>query len=86
MPRTIPGYQINPRMDDGNVIIRLARKTHYCSGGHDGQRRTRCNNKINPGDLYVEYTGESPLYESGYRYHPLCAKQQGLLAEAPKEN
>jgi hypothetical protein len=66
-------------MDDGNVIIRLARKTHRCAGGHDGQKRTRCTDPINRNDLYVEYTGESPLYESGYRYHPRCAEQQGLL-------
>jgi len=78
---TIPGYLINPSMDDGTTIIRRARKQHYCAGGHDGRKRTKCAESIPAGSLYVEYVGESPLYESGYHYHAECAKQQGLLIQ-----
>lgn len=79
MPNKLPGYKINPSMDDGSVIIRRARKDWRCQGGHNGIKRTRCDEPIPKNTLYIEYIGETPLYESGTRYHPTCAQQQGLL-------
>lgn len=72
---------INPIMDEGSVMIRRARKEHQCSGGHDGSVRVPCADPIRVGDSYVEYTGESHPFQSGRRYHPACALQQGLLIE-----
>lgn len=78
--RALPnGYQENPDMD--NVIVRRARKEHRCAGGHDGQKRTRCADPIQKGEVYIEYVGESPLYESGYHYHLDHAVEQGLIKE-----
>lgn len=65
-----------------NTIFRKARKQHRCCGGHDGQRRTKCEEPIRQGDQYVEYVGEVPLWQSGYRYHHVCAEQQGLIRRA----
>ena len=62
-----------------NTIFRTARKEHRCHGGHDGQRRTKCDEPIQRGQQYVEYVGEVPLWQSGYRYHHVCAEQQGLV-------
>ena len=62
-----------------NTIFRKARKPHRCYGGHDGTRRTRCGELIQAGAEYVEYVGEVPLWQSGYRYHHECARQQGLI-------
>lgn len=77
--RNIGDLIINPKMDDGNVVIRRARKRHGCAGGHNGTQRTVCHSPIHYGEYYVEYVGESPLYQSGQRYHADCASQQGLL-------
>lgn len=63
-----------------NTYFRTARKEHRCWGGHDGTKRTRCDQPIERGSRYVEYVGEVPLYHSGYRYHYECALQQGLIA------
>lgn len=81
MRKNIGDLIINPKMDNGSVIIRRARKLHYCSGGHSGTMRTPCATPIRAGERYVEYVGESPLYSSGQRYHALCASQQGLLVK-----
>lgn len=65
-----------------NTIFRTARKAHRCNGGHDGTTRTRCDKPIAKGEQYVEYVGEVPLWQSGYRYHHVCAEQQGLIRRA----
>lgn len=72
-------YRINPKMDDGSVIIRKARKYHRCQGGHNGECNVACHEPIKPGSPYVEYVGESAPFHSGHRYHPACAAEQGLL-------
>jgi len=64
---------------DGCTIVRKARKQHHCSGGHNGETRLACHKPILKGDTYIEYLGESPAFQSGYRYHVECALQQGLL-------
>lgn len=72
-------YRITPSMDDGSVIVRRARSAHRCWGGHDGQRRTRCDAPIIKGMVYIEYIGETTAFQSGQRYHVKCAVQQGLV-------
>ena len=79
MKTGLVNYRINPRMDDGSVIVRRARKAHHCAGGHDGQKHTYCGRPIAKGMVYIEYLGESPAFQSGARYHSECAAQQGLL-------
>lgn len=69
---------IKPDFKD-SVVLRIARKEHHCCGGHDGQQRTRCQEPILPGERYAEYYGASPAYQSGDRYHLLCASEQGLI-------
>ena len=81
---TLHDWDINSAMDDGSVIVRIARKEHRCDGGHNGQTRTKCDKPIAPHSVYIEYTGESSPFTSGYRYHVYCAVQQGLLV--PKQN
>jgi hypothetical protein len=70
--------RINPEMAEW-THIRKARKAYGCFGGHDGGRCTPCAKPINPGDIYVEFCGESTPFHSGHRYHPECAAQQGIL-------
>jgi len=77
-----PGFTVNPNMADC-TFIRVARKRHVCCGGHDGDRRTACDKLIYPGDVYVEYCGESEPFHSGHRYHLECAAQQGILKQHP---
>lgn len=79
MKRGLVNYRITPSMDDGSVIVRLARKAHQCHGGHDGQRRTACTRPIPAHSIYIEYIGETPYYESGHRYHVEYAAEQGLV-------
>ena len=79
MKTGLVNYRITPSMDDGSVIVRRARTTHHCSGGHDGEKRTRCDCPITAGMVYVEYIGESHPFENGARYHVKCAAQQGLV-------
>lgn len=79
MKRGLVNYRINPKMDDGSVVIRRARKNHICHGGHNGERQVHCPDPIRSGTNYVEYYGESYAYQSGARYHPQCAEQQGLV-------
>lgn len=79
MKRGLVNARITPSMDDGSVIVRLARKQHHCAGGHDGKQRTPCHVPIHPHTIYIEYLGESYAYESGARYHLTCAAQQGLI-------
>lgn len=71
------------KWDDGTIIFRTARKAHHCDGSHDHAkgRRATClqGGTISKGEPYVEYLGESPLYQNGYRYHYDCAETQGLL-------
>lgn len=62
-----------------NTYFRKARKQHHCWGGHNGTKNTRCNEPIAPGSTYIEYVGEVPCFQSGYRYHYECARQQGLI-------
>lgn len=62
-----------------NTIFRVARKQWRCRGGHDGSRNTRCDKPIVAGSSYVEYVGETPMFQSGDRYHYECAEQQGLI-------
>jgi hypothetical protein len=76
---TLNDYDIAPIFSGDEVIVRIARKDHRCSGGHDGHQRTNCGKPIGNGSVYIEYLGESAAYESGYRYHVDCALQQGLL-------
>lgn len=82
---TLHDYNINPSMGDDMVIIRIARKEHHCSGGHNGRERTICLAPIYPCAVYVEYLGESPAYSSGQRYHVDCALEQGLLVPKSSE-
>jgi len=72
---------IRPTLIDG-VVIRRARKAHHCNGDYDrcGKRRVRCaGGEIRRGELYVEWLGESGVYQSGARYHLGCAVNQGLV-------
>lgn len=78
---TIGPYRIAEDFQDGTVILRVARKKWHCHGGHDGRKRLKCELPINPGSDYVEYVGETYLYQSGQRYHIKCAAQQGLLRQ-----
>ena len=66
------------------ALVRTARLTHHCCGGYDqsAQQRIPCNDKILKGERYIEYVGESAVYQSGKRYHLLCALQQGLIDSA----
>jgi hypothetical protein len=66
-------------INDGSVLLRTARKQHFCSGGHDGTRHIHCNTPIEPRETYIEYTGETTPYHSGKRFHLECAQQQGLI-------
>lgn len=77
-------YRESDDMD--NVYVRRARKEHRCAGGHNGEKRTRCEQPINRGEIYIEYVGESPLYESGYHYHLDHAVQQGLIRSNHSDN
>lgn len=74
-----------PTWDDGNIIIRRARKEHRCHGGYDksAQQRTVCATPILRGSTYVEYTGESAAFSSGRHYHMRCAAEQGLIMIDP---
>lgn len=81
MKTGLVNHRINPIMDDGSVMVRRARKQHTCWGGHaKGVGRVRCQfgGVIAPKTVYIEYCGESPLYQSGHRYHVECAAEQGL--------
>lgn len=78
----LPGYYLCTTMfDDGHLFVRLARKPHHCNGGYDraDRHRTACHKLIEPGELYIEYTGESVPFMSGLRYHVACAAEQGLI-------
>lgn len=66
-------------MNDGSVIVRMARRAHQCHGGHDGKQRRACHVPILPNTIYIEYIGETPGYQSGARYHVDCAVEQGLV-------
>jgi hypothetical protein len=65
-----------------NTYFRKARKQHRCWGGHDGSKRVNCDKPIERGSQYIEYVGETPLWQSGQRYHYECACQQGLVKKA----
>lgn len=67
---------------DGAVVVRTARKSHHCTGGHDGTQHIPCAEPILTGSLYIEHLGECGPYSTGERYHLACAAQQGLLINA----
>ena len=54
-----------------NSIIRRARKEYPCEGS--GSALHSCPNIIKPGDQYLEYFDEVPLYQSGSRHCMECA-------------
>lgn len=63
-----------------SAFVRKARKQHHCRGGWvDGVGRTKCERPIEKGEHYVEYLGETPLWQSGQRYHLDCARQQHFI-------
>jgi len=74
----ISNIRLNPVTAE-QTFIRTARKNHFCSGGHDGERNTRCDKPIEAGSTYIEYVGESTPFHSGHRYHLNCAQEQGLI-------
>lgn len=83
-----------PTLLDG-AFLRTARKQYRCcaplrdengrwirrqQGAMPVQVPVRCHAEIRRGDRYVEYVGETPLYQSGDRYCLACARSEGLLS------
>lgn len=63
-------------MDVGeNCYLRTARKNWSCNA-HGRGESPNCLGTIPKGTRYIEYVGESPLYQSGYRYCLPCARIQ----------
>lgn len=71
--------------NDGAVIIRTAARAHSCSchlrehhhaGPRSGTGANFCDRLIRRGEVYPEYLGEAPAYQSGKRYCPDCRKDQ----------
>jgi hypothetical protein len=65
---------------DVGLVVRVARRQWVCICARRPDRRPNPNYRedcaadyIEPGELYVEYLGESGAYSSGSRYHAACA-------------
>ena len=75
-------YRVTEIMRE-TTFLRVARKEHRCAGGHNGQTNVPCRKPIRKGERYVESCSETPLFQSGNRYHFECAVQQGILEAEP---
>jgi hypothetical protein len=89
------GCTINPTMADCTVVRRARKPWACVGRPRDAEGRplrepipgdttgrtryVRCGVEIPVGALYVEYLGESALYESGARYCVPCARGEGLV-------
>lgn len=58
------------------LVVRVAQRQWACICAVPGTPNYRPDcpgDYIEPGDMYVEYLGESGAYSSGSRYHVACA-------------
>ncbi len=66
--------------------VRTARKLYQCYGAKKRWRPPSCKETINPGDTYVEYTGDVGAYESGYRHCLSCAEVNLAIPHSPQHS